>query len=249
MSDFLTAKQVIELLKIDRTTLYRMLREDRIKGVKVGSHWRFPSQQIEEIINPDLQNKNQQTDTSSPGEVLPLHCIEPIQDVFSDMSQVASITTDADGLPLSEFSNPCKFCKMILSSEKGREGCITSWKNIDLKKNDSKYFVKCHAGLSYSGANIYMENKRVGKLIAGQFYTDKPLKELEEIRIKKLAIELEIDPIELWNAAQEIKVIDDRIKQFIGKWLEKVAKSFERIAVERKELINRLKNIAKISNI
>lgn len=246
MNDFLTAKQVIELLKIDRTTLYRMLKDDRIKGVKIGSHWRFPKEEIDELTNPDLESK-EKTETSK--DILPLHCIEPIQDVFSDMAQVSAITTDEKGIPISEFSNLCSFCEMIQSSPKGKEGCINSWKKINIKNGDASQFVKCHAGLNYSASNINLENRTVAKLIAGQFYTDRPLKEVEEIRIKKLASDLDLDPIKLWEAAQQITVIDDRLKLFIGKWLGKVAKSFEKIAIERKALISKLKNIAKISNL
>ena len=55
MADFLTAKQVIELLKIDRTTLYRMLKEERIKGLKIGSQWRFSKQDIDVLLSGKSQ--------------------------------------------------------------------------------------------------------------------------------------------------------------------------------------------------
>ena len=37
MPNLLTAKEVQELLSVDRTTIYRMLKDGRLKGVKVGN--------------------------------------------------------------------------------------------------------------------------------------------------------------------------------------------------------------------
>lgn len=34
MSEFLTARQVQKLLSIDRTTIYRMLKDGRLNGIK-----------------------------------------------------------------------------------------------------------------------------------------------------------------------------------------------------------------------
>ena len=41
MEAFLTSKQVEELLNVDRTTIYRMLKDGRLTGAKIGKHWRF----------------------------------------------------------------------------------------------------------------------------------------------------------------------------------------------------------------
>ncbi|MGB9754636.1 helix-turn-helix domain-containing protein [Roseiflexus castenholzii] len=41
MNDLLTTREVQDLLKLDRTTVYRMLKEGRLTGVKVGQQWRF----------------------------------------------------------------------------------------------------------------------------------------------------------------------------------------------------------------
>jgi excisionase family DNA binding protein len=246
MKELLTAREVKELLKIDRTTLYRMLNDGRIKGVKIGSQWRFDAKELEAVIN---QSPVVDTAIENPRDVLPLHCIEPIQDVFSDMAQIASVTTDAEGIPLSKFSNTCSFCTLILASEKGKEGCYNSWKKFNVRENKKNQFATCHAGLNYAKADIKLEDKKVAMLIAGQFYINNRNDEEVKERIKKLANDYGINYSDLANAEKEITVIDERIKLFIDKWLDKVAKSFETIGRERKELISRLKNIAEISSL
>jgi excisionase family DNA binding protein len=245
MPEFLTAKQVIELLKVDRTTLYRMIRENRIKGVKVGSQWRFPANEINVIMNGNLPEDI--LSSEPPKEILPIHCIQPIQEVFSDIIGVAALTTDSEGSPITEISNACNFCKMILSTESGKEACRTSWKNLRFSNNGHPVFNTCHAGLKYSGANIIVNGINTAKLITGQYHIANPPTN-NVSNLKKLALKFGLESKELINASKEIKVLDEEKKGVMGKWLLKIAKSFEMMANERKELLNKLKNIAEISN-
>ena len=41
MDVLLTTREVLDMLKVDRITIYRMLQDGRIKGVKIGQQWRF----------------------------------------------------------------------------------------------------------------------------------------------------------------------------------------------------------------
>jgi len=245
MTDFLTAKQVIELLNVDRTTLYRMIKENRIKGIKVGSHWRFLSGDVNDIMNgklPEVLLANE-----LPKEVLPVNCIQPIQEVFSDIIGVAALTTDSKGIPITEISNSCSFCNMIMSTESGKAACRNSWKNLKFSNDGKPVFNTCHAGLKYSGANIKLENNKVAKLITGQYFVTKPKSDFSN-NIKLLAQNFGLDNKELLNAAKEVKVLDKRSKSVMSKWLLKIAGSFELMAIEKKALLNKLKNIAEISN-
>ena len=223
-----------------------MLREERIKGVKVGSHWRFAKEEVDEMLGRSTPSENKIPEISK--EILPLHCIQPIQEVFADIAQVASLTTDPNGIPLTQISNHCSFCSLIQSSEKGLQGCLRSWHNLKLKNDGNPKFNKCHAGLNYSGASIKLEGNEAAKLVAGQFYNKKPSDSVLKKNIKMLAKEYDLPEKELLKFAREIPVLDERTKNFIGKWIIKVAKSFERMGRERKELLNKLKNIAEISS-
>ena len=40
MNDLLTTRQIEEILKVDRITIYRMLGDGRLRGFKVGGQWR-----------------------------------------------------------------------------------------------------------------------------------------------------------------------------------------------------------------
>src|SRR4051794_39030975 len=51
MSELLTVKEVQDLLKIDRITVYRMLRNGRLTGVKIGHQWRFSRSEIDSLFS------------------------------------------------------------------------------------------------------------------------------------------------------------------------------------------------------
>ena len=67
MSTLLTAKDVQEILLVDRSTVYRMAEDGRIPAVKVGRQWRFDSAEIHTLLgnkNTVAQHNNQSTSSS-----------------------------------------------------------------------------------------------------------------------------------------------------------------------------------------
>ena len=50
MGDLYTVKQVQDLLKVDRITVYRMLQDGRLKGIKIGHQWRFNASELEHLL-------------------------------------------------------------------------------------------------------------------------------------------------------------------------------------------------------
>ncbi len=54
MADMLTAKDVQDLLQVDRSTVYRMAEAGRLPAIKVGKQWRFPAAQIEEWMTTQM---------------------------------------------------------------------------------------------------------------------------------------------------------------------------------------------------
>ena len=47
MPEMLTAKEMQDLLQVDRSTIYRMAEAGQLPAVKVGKQWRFPSDLVE----------------------------------------------------------------------------------------------------------------------------------------------------------------------------------------------------------
>jgi excisionase family DNA binding protein len=246
MTEYLTAKQVQTLLKVDRTTVYRMLKDGRLSGTKIGQQWRFTRADVDALLS---DGHLALTEAPEAEDSLPLHCVQRMQDVFAEVAQVGSVTTSPEGLPLTEISNTCSFCRLILESESGRLACQSSWRKLAHQTERRPRFVSCHAGLQYARAPIDMNGKLTAMLIAGQFYAEPPDADEEQERILQLAEKHEIDNHLLAQAATDLPVLDERMRSQIGSWLEKVARTFEDIGEERVELMGRLRSIAEMSSI
>jgi excisionase family DNA binding protein len=241
----LTAKQVQELLKVDRTTIYRMLKDGRLNGVKVGQQWRFYASAVDDL----LTGVKRLGESNIPvlADILPLHCVQPVQDVFAEIAQVGAVTADKDGQPLTKISNSCGFCKLILGSDEGRQACIESWRHLANQKDAAPEFTSCHAGLQYARARIEVRGELIAILVAGQFYVHPPEPEEQEQRLRALSEKYHIDIDLLTQAARQISVLDTRHVPQISGWLERVAQTFEQISAERADLMSRLKQISAMS--
>ena len=101
MQTLLSARQVQEVLHIDRSTVYRMAEDGRLPAIRVGKQWRFPADEIYRVV-----------DTAPP--VLNTSPLDPkvaaaIADLAGDLLGVMVIVTgcsrSADRRPGTERSS------------------------------------------------------------------------------------------------------------------------------------------------
>jgi excisionase family DNA binding protein len=248
MSELLTTKQLQDLLKIDRVTVYRMLNDGRLKGVKIGNQWRFPQSEIDRLMG----ETRQPTEPEPADEELtdfPTDCAQRVQEIFAGIIGVGAITASVSGDPLTEptFSNP--FCKLMLSSPSGRQACQASWRKISLRATGEPPFLFCHAGLCYQRSTINLDDRPVAWFIAGQFYLNAPDRAKENERLEQLANKHDIPQSSLAEAAQKIPVLKKYQQDQVLEWTPKVANTIDSFLCERSELMNRLQRIADLSNI
>jgi ligand-binding sensor protein len=154
-----------------------------------------------------------------------------------------------NGEPLTEISNCCRFCDLIVNSESGRQACVASWRKLAKQFEHQPHFVSCHAGLQYARARIEVKGRFEAMLIAGQFYAEQPDADEEQARIQNLVDKHNIDPEMLEESAQDLPVLDSHKQARIGAWLEDVAHTFEEIGRERADMIDRLRHIAEMSKL
>ncbi|NKQ36169.1 MAG: helix-turn-helix domain-containing protein [Chloroflexi bacterium] len=248
MDDLLTTKQVQDLLKVDRTTIYRMLKDGRLPGIKIGQQWRFSRQEVEALLTVGTPSRPEpKPNTAVSTDVLPLYCVRTIQSVFAELAEVGVVTTDMDGNPLTSISNSGHFCNLIYGTESGQRACMSSWRDLAQSAEKRTPFVPCHAGLQYARARIEVNEEATAMLFAGQFYVEPPDPDEQDARVRELAYKHGLDPVKLAEAAQEISILDERKRNEIGAWLERVAHTFEHVGRERADLLDRLQRIADMS--
>lgn len=246
MGELLTTKQLQDLLKIDRITVYRMLNDGRLKGVKVGNQWRFSQNEIDRLLGEDPGAENTVIE-SIPD--FPSGCLAEVQNIFAGIIGIGAITVSLRGTPLTDptFSNP--FCKLMLSSESGRAACQSSWRKIALRSTGEPNFQICHAGLCYKRSVIQDDNTPAAWLIAGQYYLNSPDHAKERERVEELAKTHNIQVEQLIEASLKIPVLKRHQQEQVQEWTPKVAATFHSILCERSDLMSRLQRIAELSSI
>ena len=246
MDDLLTARQVQELLKVDRTTVYRMLKDGRLSGIKIGKNWRFPRKNIDALLH---NKKNSNKSTLIKSEIFPKHCIQGLQDIFSDVAGVSCVAVDEDLQLLTEVSNPNPFCKKIRSTAEGLLACRQSWQKIIANRKPAEQFQTCHAGLSYTVACIRVGNLIESYILCGQFCKNLQQKKQFKDSIPQLAKKLKLSEQKLQKLADDVYVLSPRIRTNLKLWLERLAQSLIDLTSERNNLILKLKQINELSAI
>ena len=255
MIDLLTTRQVQELLKVDRITIYRMLNDGRLKGVKIGQQWRFPLQEVERLIGSPAQAAEPipaAQFAADPG--FPTHCIQTIQDLFAEVSQISAVVLDMQGRALTQVSHPTRFCQLLASTPSGLSACQAAWQGFardsaPVNGTQGSRFFTCQAGLQYIGAPVFDKDTQVGLFLAGQFYWQPPDPREEAERIRRLAAAHGLELEELRAAAREIPVIDPAQHARVESWPYTAARAVQSILHERLCFVERLQQIADLTQI
>jgi len=248
MNELLTTKQLQELLKVDRITVYRMLNDGRLKGVKVGNQWRFPKDEIDRLLGisePVAKTGNEE----GPLTDFPVDCVQKVQEIFAGIIGIGAVIVDLKGTAITAptFSNP--FCRLMLSSSTGLQACQESWRKIVLRVSETSSFQVCHAGLCYRRSILNLGDQPVAWLVAGQFYISSPNHEKLNDRLKQLSTRHNIPLAQLTEAAQRIPVLRRYQQEQVQEWTPRVANTIQSILCERSEIMSRLQRIAELSTI
>ena len=247
MDDFLTTRQVQSLLKIDRITIYRMLQDGRLKGVKIGAQWRFTRQEVERLLSGEAPAE----ETSLvPGGNFPTHCVQTIQNLFSAVSQISALCIDPQGEPLTNPTGLCSLCQMMQQSPSGREACRASWLETARQTFSGEKFFTCHAGIEYIAAPFKdEEGKTAGFFLAGQFYWQAPGPQEREERLRRLSDTHGLPLEELQQAERTVPVIEPALHPRVEQWPVTAAQAVQSILQERTRFMQRLQQIADLTQI
>ena len=58
MEKLFTPQEVAQKLKIDMSTVYRWIREGRLKAVKIGHFWRISESELNRLLKGDEQSQD-----------------------------------------------------------------------------------------------------------------------------------------------------------------------------------------------
>jgi excisionase family DNA binding protein len=262
MTEMLTAKEMQDLLQVDRSTIYRMAEAGQLPAVKVGKQWRFPGDLVEGWLKnqtgpatssatEDLRSLSNigslPTANGDFAAMLPLDCVQLIQDAFAEALDVMLVVTDLDGQPITQVSNPCRLYELLAETENGHAICQETWRELAQVPALEPRFTPGFGGLLCARALVRMGNQLKGTVIVfGVAPADWPP---STGAIADLATSLEIPAEELGAAFNSVFCLTLENKKTVLVTMQRIADILAHIGDERMALLGRLSDIARLSAV
>ena len=181
-------------------------------------------------------------------DLISLEKLRLIQDSFSNMAGIASMITDKEGVAIIEGAHFTDFCaKYVRATEKGKERCEACDRmGAERTQKDGRPIAyHCHAGLMDFVMPIMVAGHKVGCLFGGQVLSQPP----DEERVRQVALDVGLDPDELMEAANRVKILDeDDVKHKVTAF-SMIANILSEIAFNKHQLNKKNEELLKSSNM
>ncbi len=140
-------------------------------------------------------------------DLFDIEMLQRMQDAFSDMTGLAAVITDANGVAVTKGSNFTDFCSLYTRTNPigcmRCQECDKRGAELALKTGASVPYT-CHVGLTDFAAPIMAGRRMIGCFVGGQVLTDTP----DIIKVMQSAGELRIDLIKYLQAVMKVKILD-----------------------------------------
>ena len=180
-------------------------------------------------------------------DLISVEVLQQLQDAFSEMTEMAALTTDSDGTAVTEGSGFEDHCNMCRSSEVARHRCEKC--DIDgaiiSRKYNKAYTYDCHAGLVDFAAPVMVNGQVLGSFIGGQVLVNEP--DLEKAR--QHAVEFGLDPDTYVAAIMKVPRVSREKVEKATHFLHTIASVLSSIAFKGYELHRSNIEIEKASNM
>ncbi|MGN0638120.1 MAG: PocR ligand-binding domain-containing protein [Huintestinicola sp.] len=176
-------------------------------------------------------------------DLIPVETLQKIQDSFSKMARMAALTTDENGIPITEGSNFSEFCmNYCRRSPIGRARCEKCDRDGAVKVLETgqpvSYF--CHANLVDFAAPVMLGDCMIGSFIGGQVLSEEP----DYDKMREIAKEIGVDEEGFIEAARKTQIVPqaaiERSTQFIYEFAGVISdmayKSYETIKLSRQAM-------------
>lgn len=150
-----------------------------------------------------LDNNDIDIDSLEVEDLIDMDVLQKLQDNFAISMNIASITVNRDGNPITRESSYTRYCSQVIQKTGvGKERCAESHKFMgeEAAKNKRPYVGKCKGGLIDFAAPIMVGDKVIGTVLGGQVLIEEPNKD-DLLRIAK---EINVDSETLLGAIDSV---------------------------------------------
>jgi PTS system nitrogen regulatory IIA component len=257
MSEMLTAKEMQTLLQVDRSTIYRMAEAGRLPAIKVGKQWRFPSEQVESWLGTRLPSpqtpshvlprSDSEIRSGELESLLPLECVQLIQETYADLLGVMLVVTDMEGNPITQVSNPCDLFMAISQVPDALQKCIRSWRKLATTINLEPQFSRSHLGLLCARGMIRVGTELKGMVVAGCVAPEEWPPSPAEVKV--MADEFGVSEQLIAGHTRGVHNLDDTQKNQVLSFVQRIANIIAHIVDERNLLMGKLETISSLAKL
>ncbi|GAB4513001.1 MAG: hypothetical protein Kow0047_24490 [Anaerolineae bacterium] len=256
MGELLTTRQLQDLLKVDRTTIYRMVQSRQLPAIRVGNQWRFPREAVEKWLGgqvllsadePASHATREERVDAAPQvrQLFPLGCVQQILDAFADAFGVMLLLTDMEGNLILEPSNPCGLYAAIDAHPAAHRRCIELWLDLAQDPTLQPRFIPSHLGLLCARGLVRVGSELKAMVIMGGIAPQQwpPTDEQIEAICRELGL-----PTEVYRAhVHEVHRLSPEEQRKILPFVQRIADILSHIATERHTVMQQLKRIAELA--
>lgn len=159
----LTARDVQQILQVDRSTVYRMAEDGRLPAIRVGRSWRFAPTDIAAVLGPNTPAPS----ASSPTRPAFAALCSAVVEVAAELLGVSLVITDMTGAPMTEVANPCQWFTSRQDDPDALTGCVSEWAALANETDLTATFRVNHAGFQCARSFLRAEHRLIGMVIAG----------------------------------------------------------------------------------
>jgi excisionase family DNA binding protein len=258
MIDLLTTKQVQDLLRVDRTTIYRMVEGGLLPAIRVGKQWRFARTEVDRWLQagrshavPTVSRLTRDNGVIPPetgGEdslssLLPLPCAQLIQDAFADILGLTMIMTDMQGQPVTEMSNSCGFFTFLTArNPQAMKHCVVTWQQMAGAPSLEPRFSVNEMGLLCARALVRKGAELKGSVVIGGIAPENwpP----NPGQVDQLAGLFEVSPIEVAQNVEAVYRLDRGAQERALRFVQRIADIFSHMLEDRSQLLSTMQMVS-----
>lgn len=250
-NELLTTREVQSLVRLNRVTIYRLIREGEFPAIKVGGQWRFPRKAVEAWLDGQSSPQRPQPRAEAEEAAQPLALdevftrseLKPVLKAFAEATGMSAVVVDNQGNPLADCVECNPFCRAIQRMPIGQEACL------DIRSQPAKTggeLLSCHAGLHYLAAAIELNGEPVAQVVMGPFVTDEAHLQAIQDALPTIASQFGADLIALQDNLHTVQQVSPEQARLLGRLLSRVVNVITQLAYERSAAARRLYQIGQL---
>ncbi|AKN32719.1 chemotaxis protein [Clostridium carboxidivorans P7] len=164
-------------------------------------------------------------------DVIDIDLLQKFQDNFAESMDIASVTVDINGKPVTRPSSYTDFCmKFTHSTKVGDDRCAESHRRggEEATRTGRPYIYTCHAGLIDFAAPILIDGKQIGTILGGQILNSSP----DESKFRKTANEIGVSENGYVEAVNKVKITTEKSVRAAAEVLYIIANALSKIGYE-----------------